>query len=95
MILYHATPARNVPAIEAEGLDPRADGLGAGTARVHLQEDPYAAAGFVEGMYREPVAVFAVDCRGLALEPGDDDLDGEWAFPGRIGPERLALSPHS
>lgn len=93
MTYYHATPASNREAIEAEGLDPFVlGGLGAGSARVHVHENPGAAAGFVSGLYRCDVVVFEVDCSGLELEPGDDDDEEEWAYSGRIGPERLRLA---
>lgn len=73
------------------GLDPSAPGLGAGSSRVHLHADPLAAAGFVEGLYRVPVVVFAVDVSALRLLPGDDDDEGEFSYPGTIRPERLTL----
>jgi len=90
--LYHATPARNLEDIFEEGLDPGAYGMGGGTRRAHLHQDPWACAAFIEGLYREPVVVLEVDTDGLLLEPGDDDDELEWAYPGQVPPGRLRLT---
>lgn len=90
-ILFHATPARNLPSIMANGLDPHAGGRGAGSARVHLSESANVARAFVEALYREPVVVLAVNPDSLVLELGDDDCDGEWATSIRIKPDQIVV----
>ena len=94
MTLYHATPADNVPGILARGLRPDCSGFGAGTARVHLSDTPERFVDFVRVLYGiRDVAVFAVETEGLRLEPGDDDVEYEFAVSEPIPPTRLRLLP--
>ena len=76
-VLYHATPASNVPGIMAHGLRPEAHGAG-GTnlPGVYTGENREAVAGFVQMLYvGQPIAVLAIAAEGLHVGPGDDDDD--------------------
>ena len=80
MILYHATPKKNVESILAEGLRPPS-----GHAIVYLSHEPYS-------WKYEGDAVLCVDMTGLedTLTNTGDGLDEE-LYWSSIPPERIGL----
>lgn len=69
MLLFHATPATNLPSITQNGLIPTLDGP---QAVVHLADDPALAHSSCLYEGPEEVVVLTVDASGLPLLPGYD-----------------------